>query len=225
MGVLAALILVSSCKAREKAEGSLTQRAADTTAPAINGAIPADTVLLIRELDGVVGTDRLVAEFRRADWQPDGAGADSMPLRVERRVALYLGSTHQPAWDSGWDDTGVAEPRRTFVLPGGGSLLAIDVESGDGGEALVVFARHDSARVVLRQGGDYDGWLLRLREADRQVFADVAGFMVENDSSTSPGITCVPPRLPGWTFAFDEKPGEFVRQGAACIDPTGERPD
>jgi hypothetical protein len=194
-----------------------------TSTSRVTDAIPRDSVLLNEELDGISGADRLVAEFRRAEWQPDGAGRDSVPLRIEQRVALYLGRNRHPAWDSGWDDMSVPRPGPVHSLPGGGSLLGIDVESGDGGEALVVLARHDSARVVLRQGGDYDGWLLRLREADRRVLADVAGFMTENDSSTSPGITCIPPRLPGWTFAFDENAGEFVKQREVCIDPAGEQ--
>jgi predicted aminopeptidase len=197
---------------------------ASTSASAPTQAILRDSVLLNEELDGLPGRDRLVAEFRRADWQPEGAGADSVPLRVEQRVALYLGKRRDAAWDSGWDDMSVPRPRRAIALSAGGSLIGIDVESGDGGEALVVFVRHDSARVVLRQGGDYDGWLLRLREADRRVLADVAGFMVRNDSSTSSGITCAQPRLAGWTFVFDENAGEFVEQREACVDPAGRQP-
>jgi len=196
---------------------------ADAAASATAEAVPGDTVLLNEELDGTAGADRLVREFRRAAWQPEGAGSDDVPLRVEQRVALYLGTKREAVWSSGWDDLSVPKPRRAIALPAGGSLLGIDVHSGDGGEVLVVFVRHDSARVVLRQGGDYDGWLLTLRESDRHVIADLAGFLVRNGIGTSPAITCVQPRLPGWTFAFDEPAGEFVRQREACLDPVVAR--
>jgi hypothetical protein len=218
-----ALALVTSCRESKQVERGndlvpprrpnveVASRAAESVAPDAtdSSTAPADSVLLQRELDGTAGTDRLVSEFHRT-------GAPG-PVFMERRAALYLGSARSPAWSSGWDDMSIPRLTEMHPLPGGGSLLKIDVESGDGGEMLIVLARHDSARVVLRQGGDYDDWDLRVRKADGRIIADVAGFMVRNDSSTTPSIRCPDTGMPGWTFTFDDKAGEFARQREICV--------